>query len=52
MFYGGQPVLYIYTFRDQLHLMHSFNEAFENPTSVQEFYARVRKVLDEELVLS
>lgn len=48
----GQPVLMLYTFRDQLRLVHSYNEAYDDTDGLREFYDYVKKVLEEELLAS
>ena len=45
-----QPSFLYYTFRDQLNLVHAFNDAFQDPADVRAFYDQVEKVLDEKLL--
>lgn len=39
----------LYTFRDKLHLMYDFNEASEEPASVQAYLEDVKKVLCDQM---
>ena len=46
----GMDMFFIYTFRDQLRMVYSFNDGFEKPANVQTYLEEMRKVLDEELL--
>ncbi|OGM46108.1 hypothetical protein ABOM_005689 [Aspergillus bombycis] len=46
----GMTMLFIYTFRDQLHLVYSFNDGYEEPAHISMYLEEVQKVLIEELL--
>ncbi|OOF91827.1 hypothetical protein ASPCADRAFT_210770 [Aspergillus carbonarius ITEM 5010] len=46
----GISMLFVYTFRDTLRLCYSFNEAYEDPETIQSHLEEVQKVLVEELL--
>ncbi|PYI07024.1 hypothetical protein BO78DRAFT_106130 [Aspergillus sclerotiicarbonarius CBS 121057] len=46
----GISMLFAYTFRDTLRLGYSFNEAYEDPETIQSHLEEMQKILVEELV--
>ncbi len=47
----GMSMLFLYTFQDQLRLVYSFNDAYEDPSHIQSYLEEVQRVLVEELLL-
>ncbi|KAI0888766.1 uncharacterized protein GGS22DRAFT_152307 [Annulohypoxylon maeteangense] len=46
----GMSMFFFYTFRDQLRLVYSFNDGFEEPENIQKYLEEVQTVLVEELL--
>ncbi|KAA8906618.1 hypothetical protein TRICI_005138 [Trichomonascus ciferrii] len=47
----GMASLYIYTFRDQLRMVYSFNDGFQDPKDIQTYLQEILNVLTKELSL-
>jgi hypothetical protein len=47
----GMASLYIYTFRDQLRMVYSFNDGFQDPKDIQTYLQEILNVLAKELKL-
>ncbi|KAM0210684.1 hypothetical protein ACHAPQ_005891 [Fusarium lateritium] len=47
----GMSMLFFYTFQGKLRLVHSFNDAFENPEDIQMYLKRMQGILVQELQL-
>ncbi|RDW75377.1 hypothetical protein BP6252_06519 [Coleophoma cylindrospora] len=47
----GTSMLHIYTFHDQLRLVYSYNNAFEEPANIQMYLEKVHGILLKELLL-
>ncbi|KAJ5975226.1 hypothetical protein N7481_008933 [Penicillium waksmanii] len=45
----GYSMFFFYTFRDQLRLIYSFNEASEDPDNIQTYLEDMRNILQDEL---
>ncbi|KAL4789740.1 hypothetical protein BDV19DRAFT_373701 [Aspergillus venezuelensis] len=48
----GMNTLHFWTFRNQMHLGYSFNDAYEEPVNVKAYLEEIEKILREELVRS
>ncbi|KAL4907105.1 hypothetical protein BDW74DRAFT_175891 [Aspergillus multicolor] len=46
----GMTTLHCWTFRDQMHLVYSFNDAYEEPVHVRAYLDEMERILREELV--
>ncbi|KAL2816208.1 hypothetical protein BDW59DRAFT_153444 [Aspergillus cavernicola] len=46
----GMSSFFIYTFRDQLRVIYSFNDAYEDPADIDRYLEEMQKVLAEELL--
>ncbi|KAL4749567.1 hypothetical protein BDW72DRAFT_204641 [Aspergillus terricola var. indicus] len=46
----GMTTLHFWTFRNQMHLVYSFNDAYEEPTDARAYLNEMEKVLREDLV--
>ncbi|KAI1208445.1 uncharacterized protein F4807DRAFT_431358 [Annulohypoxylon truncatum] len=46
----GMSMFFFYTFRDQLRLVYSFNDGFEDPENIQKYLEEVQAILVEELL--
>ncbi|RDW85451.1 hypothetical protein BP5796_03776 [Coleophoma crateriformis] len=46
----GMSMLHIYTFHDQLRLVYSYNNAFEEPANIQMYLEKVHGILQRELM--
>ncbi|SPO04720.1 uncharacterized protein DNG_07405 [Cephalotrichum gorgonifer] len=46
----GMSMLFLYTFRDQLRLVYSFNDGYEDPKDIQVYLEEMQNILADELL--
>ena len=46
----GMSMLFLYTFRDQLRLVYSFNDGYEEPEDIQMYLEEMQNILAQELL--
>ncbi|KAF7558289.1 hypothetical protein G7Z17_g64 [Cylindrodendrum hubeiense] len=47
----GMSMFFFYTFQDQLRLVYSFNDGFEEPENIQTYLDEIRDILTKELIV-
>ncbi|KAJ9235582.1 hypothetical protein DTO169E5_6037 [Paecilomyces variotii] len=47
----GMSMFFVYTFRDSLRLVYSFNDGYESPSDIQTYLDEIQRILVEELAV-